>query len=212
MTAASEGTVRGRLKNRRSGCIILQAKNMEALVMKRFWLAILLMAVLLLGMTVVMAENDGDFEYTVRDGKATITAYKGADTVVACDGKILGKPESEEDALKMLTLLQGRTHQVYTGVTILYGGRGERKRKTFHECTDVTCYPVSREEILEYIRTGEPMDKAGAYGIQGLWGIYVQKICGDYNNVVGLPAARLIHEAKKLGIDLRNSGKENTSC
>ncbi len=136
----------------------------------------------------------------------------GADTVVACDGKILGKPESEEDALKMLTLLQGRTHQVYTGVTILYGGRGERKRKTFHECTDVTCYPVSREEILEYIRTGEPMDKAGAYGIQGLWGIYVQKICGDYNNVVGLPAARLIHEAKKLGIDLRNSGKENTSC
>lgn len=136
----------------------------------------------------------------------------GADTVVACDGKILGKPESEEDALKMLTLLQGRTHQVYTGVTILYGGRDERKRKTFHECTDVTCYPVSREEILEYIRTGEPMDKAGAYGIQGLWGIYVQKICGDYNNVVGLPAARLIHEAKKLGIDLRNSGKENTSC
>ena len=136
----------------------------------------------------------------------------GADTVVACDGKILGKPESEEDALKMLTLLQGRTHQVYTGVTILYDGRGERKRKTFHECTDVTCYPVSREEILEYIRTGEPMDKAGAYGIQGLWGIYVQKICGDYNNVVGLPAARLIHEAKKLGIDLRNSGKENTSC
>ena len=136
----------------------------------------------------------------------------GADTVVACDGKILGKPESEEDALKMLMLLQGRTHQVYTGVTILYGGRGERKRNTFHECTDVTCYPVSREEILEYIRTGEPMDKAGAYGIQGLWGIYVQKICGDYNNVVGLPAARLIHEAKKLGIDLRNSGKENTSC
>ena len=149
-------------------------------------------------------------EREVKDPEAVII---GSDTIVACDGRILGKPADEEEAFSMLRLLQGRTHQVYTGVTILYGDGGERKRKTFHECTDVTCYPVSREEILEYIHTGEPMDKAGAYGIQGGWGIYVEKICGDYNTVVGFPAARLLYEAKKLGIDLRqNDGEGAKPC
>ena len=147
-------------------------------------------------------------EMDVKDPEAVII---GSDTIVACGGKILGKPADEKEAFSMLTLLQGRTHQVYTGVTILYGDGKTRKRKTFHECTDVTCCPVSEEEILEYIRSGEPMDKAGAYAIQGGWGVYVEKICGDYNTVVGLPAARLVHEAKKLGIDLREKDGQGGS-
>lgn len=114
----------------------------------------------------------------------------GADTVVAFEGKILGKPSDEEDALDTLLKLQGKSHQVYTGVTLLVKEQGIWKPYTFSERTDVEFYPVSREELLEYIKTGEPMDKAGSYGIQGKFGIYVKGICGDYNNVVGLPVHR----------------------
>lgn len=121
----------------------------------------------------------------------------GADTVVAFEGKILGKPSDEEDALDTLLKLQGKSHQVYTGVTLLVKEQGIWKPYTFSERTDVEFYPVSREELLEYIKTGEPMDKAGSYGIQGKFGIYVKGICGDYNNVVGLPVGRLIYELKK---------------
>ena len=102
-----------------------------------------------------------------------------------------------------MKMLQGNTHQVYTGVTVLERKAGKWMEHTFFESTDVTFYPVSREEIQDYIATGEPMDKAGSYGIQGLFGIYVKGICGDYNNVVGLPVARLFHEMKKSGINLR---------
>ena len=77
------------------------------------------------------------------------------------------------------------------------------KIHTFHECTDVIFYPVTKEEIAEYVNSKDPMDKAGSYGIQGTWGAYVKGIRGDYNNVVGLPVARLIYETKKLGINLR---------
>jgi septum formation protein len=98
--------------------------------------------------------------------------------------------------------LQDNTHQVYTGVTLLVRKDGKWQPHTFYECTDVSFYPVSEKEIRSYVKTGEPMDKAGSYGIQGLWGIYVKGICGDYNNVVGLPVARLFQEAKKLGIRL----------
>lgn len=131
------------------------------------------------------------------------TLVIGADTIVACGGCILGKPSDEEDAVKTLLMLQGNTHQVYTGVTVLIKDESGFREYTFSECTDVTFYPVSEEEIRCYVRTGEPMDKAGSYGIQGLFGIYVKGICGDYNNVVGLPVARMFYEMKKLGIDLR---------
>lgn len=131
----------------------------------------------------------------------------GTDTVVACDGEILGKPSDREDAFRMLWKLQGQTHQVYTGVTLLLKKKHTWQAHTFSEKTDVQFYPVSREELLAYIETGEPMDKAGSYGIQGGFGIYVKGICGDYNNVVGLPVGRLVYELKKLGIDIRGIKK-----
>lgn len=127
----------------------------------------------------------------------------GADTIVSYEGKILGKPSDPEAAVKMLGMLQGNTHQVYTGVTVLVREEENWKVHTFHECTDVIFYPVTKEEIAEYVNSKDPMDKAGSYGIQGAWGAYVKGIRGDYNNVVGLPVARLIYETKKLGINLR---------
>ena len=131
------------------------------------------------------------------------TLVIGSDTIVVFENRILGKPKDRRDAAETLEKLQGNTHQVYTGVTVLERKAGKWVEHTFFESTDVTFYPVSREEIQEYIATGEPMDKAGSYGIQGLFGIYVKGICGDYNNVVGLPVARLFHEMKKSGINLR---------
>ena len=124
------------------------------------------------------------------------TLVIGSDTIVVFENRILGKPKDRRDAAETLEKLQGNTHQVYTGVTVLERKAGKWVEHTFFESTDVTFYPVSREEIQDYIATGEPMDKAGSYGIQGLFGIYVKGICGDYNNVVGLPVARLFHEMK----------------
>lgn len=131
------------------------------------------------------------------------TLVLGADTIVVFENRILGKPADEEDAAQTLKMLQGNTHQVYTGVCALIRVGEKWMPYTFYESTDVSFYPVSDQEIREYILTGEPMDKAGSYGIQGLFGIYVKGICGDYNNVVGLPVARLFHEMKKLGVDLK---------
>ena len=124
----------------------------------------------------------------------------GADTLVAFENRVMGKPHDEKDAFDMLFLLQGKTHQVYTGVTLIYTPKGETacKKLTFVEKTDVTMYPMTEQEILEYIATGEPMDKAGAYGIQGRCAAYVREICGDYNNVVGLPVSRLYQELKRI--------------
>ena len=115
-----------------------------------------------------------------------------ADTVVACDGKILGKPSDEADARKMLKLLSGREHSVYTGVCIRKG----KKKKIFTERTRVFFYGLTDKEIDGYIASGEPMDKAGAYGIQGKAFSFVRKINGDYNNVVGLPLARVVRELR----------------
>lgn len=120
----------------------------------------------------------------------------GADTVVAMEGKILGKPKNEADAFQMLQALQANEHCVYTGVTVCIRRADGEKRITFSECTKVKFYPMTESEIREYIATGEPMDKAGAYGIQGIGGRFVEKICGDYNNVVGLPIARMYQELK----------------
>ena len=121
----------------------------------------------------------------------------GSDTVVAADGKILGKPKDKEEAYQMISMLQGKAHQVYTGVTLLIKKDGKKIRKTFHECSDVHVYPMCKEEIWEYIATGEPMDKAGAYGIQGAFGVYICGIEGDYNTIDGLPLARVYQEMKK---------------
>ncbi len=115
-----------------------------------------------------------------------------ADTVVAVNGEILGKPVDKDDARRMITLLSGKTHAVYTGVTISDG----EKAVTFSEKTDVTFYKLTDGEIEGYISTTEPYDKAGGYGIQGKAGLLVEKIDGDYYNVVGLPVARLNRELK----------------
>lgn len=119
----------------------------------------------------------------------------GADTVVCCEGKILGKPHSREAAAEMLTALQGRSHEVYTGVTLY----SQSETVTFFECTQVEFYPMTEVEISEYIDSKEPMDKAGAYGIQGLGARFVKGIRGDYNNVVGLPVGHLYQELKSRG-------------
>ena len=116
----------------------------------------------------------------------------GADTIVYHKGEILTKPKDEEDAFRILKSLEGQIHQVYTGVTIC----SAHKNVSFYEKTDVWVYDMTDEEIRDYISTGEPMDKAGAYGIQGKFAAYIKGIEGDYNNVVGLPVARLVHELK----------------
>lgn len=127
----------------------------------------------------------------------------GADTIVAYKNQILGKPKDADDAFRMLSMLSGSTHAVYTGVSIVFlGALGKAGELTFYEKTDVVMHKMSEQEIWRYIATGEPMDKAGAYGIQGSCAVYVEKIDGDYNNVVGLPVARIYEELKKLGIDI----------
>lgn len=117
----------------------------------------------------------------------------GADTIVVYEGKILGKPEDKEDAVRMLAMLQGKEHSVYTGVALLTG----EQEIIFAEETRVQMCPMTPEEIAWYVNTGEPMDKAGAYGIQGLCARFVRQIQGDYNNVVGLPVGRIYQELKK---------------
>ena len=125
----------------------------------------------------------------------------GADTVVSAWGKILGKPVDKADAARMLKELQGGSHQVYTGVTLAWKYKDMPPMyATFSECTDVTMYAITDEEIQRYVDSGEPMDKAGAYAIQGLCAAHIQGICGDYNNVVGLPVGRLCQELKRRGL------------
>ncbi|MBQ8877620.1 MAG: septum formation inhibitor Maf [Lachnospiraceae bacterium] len=124
----------------------------------------------------------------------------GADTVVALDGEIMGKPGSPKRAVEMLTALQGKTHQVYTGVTFVYQNQenGAVTAHSFYEKTDVTFYPMTEQEIADYVATGEPMDKAGAYAIQGKCAAYIKGINGDYSNVVGLPIGRVYQELKRV--------------
>ena len=116
----------------------------------------------------------------------------GADTIVVCDGKILGKPVSHKNAEEMLKMLSGRTHQVLTGVTITDG----EKTKTFFVASDVTFFRLTDEEISAYAESGESDDKAGAYGIQGKGSLLVEKINGDYFNIVGLPVSALNKKLK----------------
>lgn len=113
-----------------------------------------------------------------------------ADTVVAIDGEILGKPSSRDNAIEMLRSLSGRMHIVYTGVTII----SAEKTVSFAEETVVEFYPLTDEEIIGYVNSGDPMDKAGAYGIQGKGALLVKRIKGDYYNVMGLPIGRIYRE------------------
>ena len=117
-----------------------------------------------------------------------------ADTIVVCDGQRLGKPADAQDAYRMLRLLSGRDHQVMTGMCVLYGG----KAVTCTEVTDIHFRELSDREIWAYIRTGEPMDKAGSYGIQGGAALFAEKMSGDYYNVMGLPVCRLGSILRKL--------------
>ena len=120
-----------------------------------------------------------------------------ADTIVVIDGSILGKPKTEDEAFNMLRSLSGRTHTVMTGVCITNG----KQENTFVSKTDVTFYALSDAEIRAYIATGDPFDKAGGYGIQTQGVVLVEKINGDYSNVVGLPLARCVRELRAFGIE-----------
>ena len=121
----------------------------------------------------------------------------GVDTVVARGDKIMGKPKDAADAKQMLRSIADDCHQVYTGVTLIRTG-AHPQSVTFQEKTDVFLYPISDAELDAYIASGDPMDKAGAYGIQGDFAIYVKRIAGDYYNVVGLPIGRVYQELKRM--------------
>lgn len=118
----------------------------------------------------------------------------GADTIVYNNSRILGKPRDKDDAFEMLSELSGKSHYVFTGVTLIING----EIVSFAEKTRVDIYSMTETEIIEYIETKEPMDKAGAYAIQGLFAAYIKGIEGDYNNVVGLPVGRICQELKNF--------------
>lgn len=133
------------------------------------------------------------------------TIIIGADTLVAIDNKVLGKPDTKEAAKEMLLALQGKRHQVYTGVAVLvkHNNMKENDKKIiFSEVSQVWVQPMEKEEIDAYIATGEPFDKAGGYGIQGKFAVHIEKIEGDYLNIVGFPIAKLYTVLKDEGIDI----------
>lgn len=127
----------------------------------------------------------------------------GADTIVVKDNEIMGKPIDKIDAFKKLKKLQNSFHSVYTGVTVYYKNNNIQKTFSFVEESKVYMHSMTDKQINDYIDTNEPMDKAGAYGIQGICALYIKKIHGDYNNIVGLPISRLYNECLKKGIDLK---------
>lgn len=135
-------------------------------------------------------------------GDAGNIVVLGADTIVSLDGAILGKPKDKKDAVRMLGLLNGREHNVFTGVTMIVRGDGKEQIISFYEETRVFMYPMTKEQIQAYTETGEPLDKAGAYGIQGKCAVYIEKIVGDYYNVVGLPVAAIYQNLEKSGIEI----------
>jgi septum formation protein len=151
----------------------------------------------------------------IAKGKAQATASKaiakfscfneeliiiGCDTIVSCNGKVLGKPKDEDEAFKMLRLLSGKTHEVYSGIALIQPKLDIIKNEAV--CTKVKFSALSDKEIIQYIKTKEPMDKAGAYGIQGYGGIFVEEIHGCYYNVMGLPLNKLNFMLKEMGVIL----------
>ena len=155
----------------------------------------------------LLAQIGLEFEVIVSDAEEIMTSTQPGEVVkelssckasavaLTQEHRILGKPKDEAYAFQMIQMLQGNTHQVYTGVTLICG----EKKTSFYEKSDVSVYPMTEEEIWEYIHTGEPMDKAGAYGIQGYFAKYIREIQGEYTTIVGLPVGRLWHELKKFG-------------
>ena len=134
-------------------------------------------------------------------GAVKSTVVIGADTIVVLDGKILGKPADEEDAVRMLNSLQGRRHDVYTGVAVLdYDENGEKHVYNYSVGTAVYVNEMTEEEIRAYVETKDPLDKAGAYGIQGRFAAHIDRIEGDYYNVVGLPVSRVYRSLRELGV------------
>lgn len=128
----------------------------------------------------------------------------GADTMVFYQNQALGKPKDEADAFRMLQLLSDDTHEVYTGVNLLiHKANGSKESISFAVGTKVVVQPLTEEQIRDYIATGEPMDKAGAYAIQGAFGIYIKEIIGDYYNVVGFPIAKIYEVLLNRGIDIK---------
>lgn len=125
------------------------------------------------------------------------TIVIGSDTIVVCGEEVMGKPADEEDAFKMLKKLQGRVHQVYTGVAVLDVTKDKITSDIFHKKADVKVHDMSDKEIWDYIHQGQSLDKAGAYGIQGSFAVFVDEIKGEYNTVLGLPVAGLYQVLKK---------------
>ena len=142
-------------------------------------------------------EKARDIWIKIAEGGREDALVISADTVVAIEGEILGKPKDEEDAVRMLSLLSGKEHQVYTGVTMIWiSEEGKQEEYSFYVCTGVVMYRMNRAEIMEYVCSGDPMDKAGAYAVQGRAAAYIKSIRGEYSNVVGLPVGRLFQEMK----------------
>lgn len=137
-----------------------------------------------------LAQRKGEAVFALRPDAIVISA----DSVVVIDDMILGKPKDEEDAKATLRLLSGRTHQVYTGVCLLV----DDKKEVFHNTTKLQFYPLTEEEIEEYVATGESMGRAGSYGIEGLGVTLVESIVGDYSNIVGLPVAETLRRLRDL--------------
>ena len=153
-----------------------------------------------------MDENAAPFDEVARVSRLKAQAIErepddvviAADTIVVCGGKVLGKPKSVEEAKEMLRLLSDRDHQVMTGMTVLYG----EQERSVTEVTDLHFRELTEGEIDRYVASGEPMDKAGAYGIQGGAALFCQGLNGDYYNVVGLPVCRLGQILWELGVEV----------
>lgn len=150
-----------------------------------------------------MSPSQVVLELAERKAKAGARLYRnhcviGADTIVTIHGDILGKPSNKQHAIQMLKTLSGQTHSVFTGVAVAFEGAIE----TFYEKTDVTFWELSEKEIERYTETGEPFDKAGAYGIQGWGALLVKEVRGDYFSVVGLPVARVARMLEKIGFPI----------
>lgn len=127
----------------------------------------------------------------------------GADTMVFHRGQALGKPKDREEAVLMLKSLSDDVHEVYTGICIIIRSNDKEESIIFSESTKVIVQPLSPEEIEDYVDTKEPLDKAGAYAIQGKFGIYIKEIRGDYYNVVGFPIAKIYEKLKEYGINIK---------
>ena len=152
-------------------------------------------------LSLMKAENvASDLLENIADGSIKDTVVIGADTIVVLDDEILGKPSDEEDAVRMLTRLQGREHWVYTGVAVLdFGPDGEKTVINYPVGTKVYVNAMTEDEIHVYVATKDPLDKAGAYGIQGRFAAYIDRIDGDYYNVVGLPVSRVYRTLRECG-------------